>query len=361
MNLQNKLAAQQISNYSNFNELTHDLSSFDFEKGLDEYDYPYLDIRKRSHAMAVVSSSHAVFLVSLINKFRHLAAEEQTLQSSLPSNNKYKSRNPIKVGLIGCGRLGRHVVSSLLHFADVRPDELLVSSRQPSKLASLKNAKIECFYDNRRVAQQCDVIFLCFTPTSLISVADEVRDHINPNSLIFSFLSATSTQKLRKMFSHDQLYRMILDWFPDHSGRSWNVGSDVITSLLDASILQLCCPTSERLEEEAIVKPPFETVEVTFYYIINNLFQINVNDKIILKLIEKVFFQNEVEIDWEDILSESDLNQLKLNCKIQIDINEILSEESVFKKFIYKRCDLNQVLTKVFLSAFQDNSSKKLN
>jgi len=44
-------------------------------------------------------------------------------------------RNAIKVGIIGCGRLGKQVVSSLLAFSDIKPEEIIISTRRPNLLS----------------------------------------------------------------------------------------------------------------------------------------------------------------------------------------------------------------------------------
>ena len=46
-------------------------------------------------------------------------------------------RNAIKIGIIGCGRLGKQIVSSLLAFCDVKADEIIISTRRPNLLSKL--------------------------------------------------------------------------------------------------------------------------------------------------------------------------------------------------------------------------------
>jgi len=44
-------------------------------------------------------------------------------------------RNPLKIGLIGCGRLGRQIISTLLTYGDVRTEEITISTRRPHILS----------------------------------------------------------------------------------------------------------------------------------------------------------------------------------------------------------------------------------
>ena len=44
-------------------------------------------------------------------------------------------RNPIKIGIIGCGRLGKQILSCLVSFCDLKNDEIIVSTRRPELLS----------------------------------------------------------------------------------------------------------------------------------------------------------------------------------------------------------------------------------
>lgn len=41
----------------------------------------------------------------------------------------------LKIGIIGCGKLGRQLAVSLLEFSKVQPNELQISTRQPETLS----------------------------------------------------------------------------------------------------------------------------------------------------------------------------------------------------------------------------------
>lgn len=44
-------------------------------------------------------------------------------------------RNAVKVGLIGCGRLGSQIINAIMAFSDVRPEEIIISTRKPHELS----------------------------------------------------------------------------------------------------------------------------------------------------------------------------------------------------------------------------------
>lgn len=58
-------------------------------------------------------------------------------------------KDPLLVGLIGCGRLGSHLAHCLLSFAEVNPTELKISTRRPETLGMLflSSQKHEILYN----------------------------------------------------------------------------------------------------------------------------------------------------------------------------------------------------------------------
>ena len=63
-------------------------------------------------------------------------------QLNMPAEKK-KSRllqkvtdtNPLNIGIIGCGRLGKHIADCLLSYGEVSPDYLTISTRRPETLS----------------------------------------------------------------------------------------------------------------------------------------------------------------------------------------------------------------------------------
>ena len=49
----------------------------------------------------------------------------------------------------------------------------------------LKTQEVECINNNRKVAESCDLIFLCVLPSQLTSVADEIRGHLQTHSIVY--------------------------------------------------------------------------------------------------------------------------------------------------------------------------------
>lgn len=360
--LESRVAAQNLANCSNTNDVTNDLKTLNFENGLNEYEERYKILRARHHCMTVISVAHATFLVSLVNKVRQIIAEKKyhVNEKTMEFYNKTKSRDPIKVGLIGCGRLGKQIVSSLLYFADVRTDEIIVSTRQPESLDNLQQAGIKCICNNRQLVQESDIVFLCFSPSSLVSVVDDIQGHIPQSTLIFSFLAAVYLDRLKSMLKFDQITRIKLQILHKNINCSWMIGNDVITSLLDDDVVELCCPTSSQTDK-MIITPPTKTIEVSSYYIINMLMEMKIKPKEILDLLNQALFSDgkENNLAWNDLLFEDQLTFYEENgYPPQFNISNITSNRTPLTTMIQSDEYFREHFNRLFLSTFSRNNHK---
>lgn len=119
-------------------DITRNLPSLTFETALDEEELLLLHLRQQSHAHTVQVCASSAFLVSILNETRQIRADlaktskqRRAIQlltaDSLP-------KDPIKVGIIGCGRLGTHIAQSILTFSDISASDLSISTRRPETL-----------------------------------------------------------------------------------------------------------------------------------------------------------------------------------------------------------------------------------
>lgn len=116
-------------------DITRNLPSLAFESALDEDELLLLHLRQQSHAHTVIACASSAFLINILNELRQIRADlaktskqRRAIQlltaDSLP-------KDPLYVGIIGCGRLGSYVAQSLLSFGDVNSSELFISTRRP--------------------------------------------------------------------------------------------------------------------------------------------------------------------------------------------------------------------------------------
>jgi pyrroline-5-carboxylate reductase len=92
----------------------------------------------------------------------------------------------MRVGIIGCGKLGRAIASGLLAHGAVR--EIVASTRSAQPIPSLPTVAIHA--SNCAVAHGADVVFLCVKPAHVKAVVEEIASSIDARSLVISTAAA---------------------------------------------------------------------------------------------------------------------------------------------------------------------------
>lgn len=124
----------------------------------------------------------------------------------------------IKVGIVGCGSIGKQLFKNLIKIKDKKiiDFQIQVSTRQPEKvmneLLDLLDEDIYIGLNNEKIFEECDIIFLCIQPAQLDLLSKEVFNIFSEKvekmvkkeykcyPLIISFLSATTVNRLEMFF-----------------------------------------------------------------------------------------------------------------------------------------------------------------
>lgn len=105
----------------------------------------------------------------------------------------------LKIGIIGCGRIGYQLARSFLEFSEVYPNEMEISTRQPDSLGFFANQNIKCYFDNAQVARFAEILFLCVLPTQLGMVIDEIKNHLNQHCTVYSVIRTETEVNLKNL------------------------------------------------------------------------------------------------------------------------------------------------------------------
>lgn len=127
-----------LDSLGNKQDITRNLPSLTFESALDEEEVLLLYLRQQSHAHTVLVSATCSFLVHILNEARQIRADlaktsKQRRAIQLMTADALP-KDPLKIGIIGCGRLGTHLAQSLLSFGEVHEDDLIISTRRVETL-----------------------------------------------------------------------------------------------------------------------------------------------------------------------------------------------------------------------------------
>ncbi|XP_022108684.1 NADP-dependent oxidoreductase domain-containing protein 1-like [Acanthaster planci] len=251
-------------------DITRDLPSLNFENAISEEETPYLVLRARSHVITVSACAQATYFAAVLNEARQYILELRSPQQSKTSKflQDAPPRDPLLVGIIGCGRIGLHLANTLLTYADVQPKELFVSTRRPETLGVLRNKGVSCEYNNAKVATSVHLLFLCVLPSQLPDIAKDIKGHIPAQCTVYSFLSSVPIPRLRQVIKCSNIIKPEFSWQLEKADMPWDCSKDVCTTLENPEQVQVTCPLNLD-KEDSIVSTKDKWAEMILYSFVN--------------------------------------------------------------------------------------------
>lgn len=104
----------------------------------------------------------------------------------------------MKIGIIGCGSMGKMLIEKLSEAGGIDKVDLFVSSRTKEKAAQLEDLCTVC-ESNSQLALKSDVIFLCVRPVDLKEVLTEIKDSVKEGALLVSLNGSVRFEQLEKV------------------------------------------------------------------------------------------------------------------------------------------------------------------
>jgi len=225
-----------------------------------------LYLRGRSHALTVSACAQAAFLVAVLNDARQKIVEIKFPVKKRSSKllQEAPKRDPLLVGIIGCGRLGKQLASTLLKFSDVHPEELFLSTRRPETLSALQIKGVHCGFDNAKVCSSVHLLFICCLPSQLQTVAKEIKGHLK--CPVYVLVGGTPLLRICQLLGYDQIIKPEFSWKKpdpdDESCNNWNIGKEINEILReDPSSCDVTCPLNLN-KDTAIVQTAEEWAEL---------------------------------------------------------------------------------------------------
>lgn len=99
----------------------------------------------------------------------------------------------IKIGLIGAGNMGEALLAGILKNKEIKSKNILISDINRERLQYLENVyKIKKTEENKKIAEDSDVIILAVKPNILKNVLQEISRTIDGHKLIISIAAGIS-------------------------------------------------------------------------------------------------------------------------------------------------------------------------
>ncbi|XP_014790444.1 NADP-dependent oxidoreductase domain-containing protein 1 isoform X2 [Octopus bimaculoides] len=189
-------------------DLTSGLDSLSLEKAYGEKRSKY--INKLCYSCQIINITICVYAIYFINAMD--AIKKAVISKELCKDASFKIPNKkipgVRIGMIGCGVIGQQIVRCLLYQNNIKPHNLLISTRTPEQLDEFTIEGISCTDDNFEVCRFAEVLLLAIPPSQLTLLSKEIRDHLSRKCIVYSILAGQDLQKLATMLRTDNVYNL---------------------------------------------------------------------------------------------------------------------------------------------------------
>ncbi len=110
----------------------------------------------------------------------------------------------MKIGFIGLGNMARAIIGGMLEKGIVPASDIAGSAKTRATLEKVqKEYGIKTFASNREVAEQVQVLILAVKPQFLEDVIGEIRDVVEPDTLVISIAAGKTLAWLEEAFGRE--------------------------------------------------------------------------------------------------------------------------------------------------------------
>ena len=107
-----------------------------------------------------------------------------------------------KIGVIGCGNMGRALLSGIAAAGVYQPSEMIFSEKDEALVKEREaSLGITGTCDNAALAKNSDIILLVVKPAQVNGVADEIRDVIEPDQIIVVVAAGRTIASIKEVFT----------------------------------------------------------------------------------------------------------------------------------------------------------------
>ena len=110
-----------------------------------------------------------------------------------------------KIGFIGCGKMAGAIISAIKEDYNVIGSEI----NEEFAKSSSQRLGIEVYCDNRKLAQDSDVIFIATKPNQAVEVLEGIKDLITPQKLVVSICAGITLVKIENILLNARLIRIM--------------------------------------------------------------------------------------------------------------------------------------------------------
>ncbi|MEM7585900.1 MAG: pyrroline-5-carboxylate reductase [Acidobacteriota bacterium] len=109
-----------------------------------------------------------------------------------------------RLAVIGAGKMGEALVSSLVGSGVIKAGNVVATARHRESLERFeRNFGIETTLDNRQAVDSAEVILLCVKPQVAQTVIEEVNDLLGPDQVLLSIIAGLTTRMMDEQLDNN--------------------------------------------------------------------------------------------------------------------------------------------------------------
>jgi len=98
-----------------------------------------------------------------------------------------------KVSIIGCGNIGSSLLKGLIKDKAISAKNIIATKRNSQELACFKKDGVRLTTDNIMATKESNLIVIAVKPYNIISILEEIKDHLDPTKHILISVTAGVT------------------------------------------------------------------------------------------------------------------------------------------------------------------------
>ncbi|KAI0222767.1 NADP-dependent oxidoreductase domain-containing protein 1 [Lamellibrachia satsuma] len=326
-------------------DITESLESLKFIDALSDEEKQLVHLRKRSHALTATACAQATYFVCILNEARQIKNQLHNpvpMRASRRLLEEVTPRDAVHISVIGCGRMGSHLMHSLLTFGEVNPSEVIVSTRRPEMLTTLQEMGVQCFHDNQRAAASAHLLFLCVLPSQLPEVAADIRGHIRDGCTVYNMIAGVMLPRLQKLLQHTDIVKPHYTWSQDCSSRQWSHQCEITATFADPSMVEKTCPLSTN-KDGAVIMTNVTFAEQMVYALVNMCSWLSLSRVETVGVVNAVVLGHSQRNPVQCKLTQQDITRMagdddkpfpKVNLSVIVDRETPLTQNFVFNRTI---------------------------
>ena len=162
-----------------------------------------------------------------------------------------------KIGVIGCGNMGKAILGGLIASGQVLPGQIWVYTPSPDNVAALRDQYgINAAESAQEVAQVADIVFGAVKPNIMIKVLSDITSSLNKETLVVSIAAGVTLDQLARALGHDRKIVRAMPNTPSlvNAGMTSVTPNALVTSEEVADVLNIfrCFGEAEVIAESMI-------------------------------------------------------------------------------------------------------------